>query len=246
MSKYFSQSPPQIAKTLVLTGFVALSVSVSASPSFAAAFSYTSTVSTKNITDNNATGISQDLIISDASTINNLTVTINGLTHTWAGDLIATFTKVSSGTTVNLFNRVGRAGSGVGDSSNLNGNYSFNISGSDLWAAASLVNTFTNIAAGTYFASTSKSSGATNVAVASSPTLSAFYNQSLSGTWRLTISDPSSIATGSFQSFTVSGDATTSAVPEPLTILGAMTAAGFGAVFKRRSAKSLNKDNSKD
>jgi hypothetical protein len=36
------------------------------------------------------------------------------------------------------------------------------------------------------------------------------------------------------------------AVPEPLTILGAMTAAGFGAVFKRRSAKSLNKDNPKD
>ena len=225
---------------------MAFSVSLSASPSFAAAFSYTSTVSTKNITDNNATGISQDLIIADTSTINDLTVTINGLTHTWVGDLIATFTKVSSGTTVNLFNRVGRAGSGVGDGSDLNGNYSFNISGSDLWAAADSVSNNANIAAGTYFASTSKSTGASDVAVASSPTLSAFYNQSLSGTWRLTISDNSRFITGSFQSFTVSGDATTSAVPEPLTILGAMTAAGFGAVFKRRLAKSLNKDNSKD
>lgn len=224
-----------------------MSVSLSASPSFAAAFSYTSTVSTKNITDNNVTGISQDLIISDASTINDLTVTINGLTHSWVGDLIATFTKVSSGTTVALFNRVGKlGGSGATDASNLNGNYGFNISGSDLWAAASLGTTSFNIPAGTYFASTSKSSGALNVAVASSPTLSAFYNQSLSGTWRLTISDNAGGDTGSFQSFTVSGDATTSAVPEPLTILGAMTAAGFGAVFKRRSAKSLNKDNSKD
>lgn len=35
-----------------------------------------------------------------------------------------------------------------------------------------------------------------------------------------------------------------SAVPEPLTILGAVTAAGFGACFKRRLAKSQNKDNS--
>jgi hypothetical protein len=61
-----------------------------------------------------------------------------------------------------------------------------------------------------------------------------------------TISDNRLGDTGSFQSFTVSGDATTSAVPEPLTILGAMTPAGFGAVFKRRLAKSLNKDNSKD
>ena len=225
---------------------MAFSVSLSASPSFAAAFSYTSAVGTKNITDNNATGISQDLTISDTSTINDLTVTINGLTHTYVGDLIATFTKVSSGTTVNLFNRVGRAGSGVGDGSDLNGNYSFNISGSDLWAAASSVGNNANIATGTYFPSTFTFSGMSAIAVASSPTLSAFYNQSLSGTWRLTISDVARTQMGSFQSFTVSGDATTSAVPEPLTILGAMTAAGFGAVFKRRLAKSLNKDNSKD
>ena len=32
--------------------------------------------------------------------------------------------------------------------------------------------------------------------------------------------------------------ASSSAVPEPLTILGAMTAAGFGAGFKRKLAKS--------
>jgi hypothetical protein len=34
------------------------------------------------------------------------------------------------------------------------------------------------------------------------------------------------------------GQAATTAVPEPLTILGAMTAAGFGAGFKRKLAKS--------
>ena len=31
------------------------------------------------------------------------------------------------------------------------------------------------------------------------------------------------------------------AVPEPLTILGAVTAAGFGAGFKRKLAKSVKK-----
>jgi hypothetical protein len=155
-------APLKIAKTLVLTGFVAFSVSLSASPSFAAAFSYTSTVRTKNIPDGRATGISQELIISDTSTINDLTVTINGLTHDFVGDLVANFTKVNSGTTVNLFRRVGTVGSGRGDDSALNGNYSFNISGSDLWATAGSVDNSTNIAAGTYFPSTSKSSGATN------------------------------------------------------------------------------------
>ena len=30
------------------------------------------------------------------------------------------------------------------------------------------------------------------------------------------------------------------AVPEPLTVLGAITAAGFGAAFKRRSSKSVD------
>jgi hypothetical protein len=40
--------------------------------------------------------------------------------------------------------------------------------------------------------------------------------------------------------------AQSAAVPEPLTILGAMTAAGFGAGFKRRLAKSLDKDDTKD
>ena len=227
---------------------MAFSVSLSASPSFAAAFSYTSAVGTKNITDNNATGISQDLTISDTSTINDLTVTINGLTHTYVGDLIATFTKVGSGTTVDLFNRVRKFSqdNGYGDSSNLDGNYSFNISGSDLWAAAYSVDDSTNIAAGTYFPSTSKSWGENTVARASSPTLSNFSNQSLSGTWRLTISDNGAGDTGSFQSFTVSGDATTSAVPEPLTILGAMTAAGFGVAFKRKLAKSQKQQDEKD
>ena len=34
----------------------------------------------------------------------------------------------------------------------------------------------------------------------------------------------------------------TDAVPEPLTILGAVTAAGLGAAFKRRSLKDPKKD----
>ena len=37
-----------------------------------------------------------------------------------------------------------------------------------------------------------------------------------------------------------------SAVPEPLTILGAVTAAGFGAGFKRKLAKSQKQEDQKD
>ena len=47
-----------------------------------------------------------------------------------------------------------------------------------------------------------------------------------------------SIANGINQKFTALQLQSVSAVPEPLTILGAVTAAGFGVAFKRKLAKS--------
>lgn len=53
--------------------------------------------------------------------------------------------------------------------------------------------------------------------------------------------DNSTPSSNGFFDDTQSATFTSTAVPEPLTILGAMTAAGFGAGFKRKLAKSLKK-----
>jgi hypothetical protein len=66
------------------------------------------------------------------------------------------------------------------------------------------------------------------------------FNLNAGQTSTLTATVPNGADTAQIQSITV--DYTpTSAVPEPLTILGALTAAGFGAGFKRRRDQA-NKD----
>lgn len=50
-----------------------------------------------------------------------------------------------------------------------------------------------------------------------------------------------SFSTQASASYTITYDYSTAAVPEPLTILGAATAAGFGAAFKRRALKNDKK-----
>jgi hypothetical protein len=76
-------------------------------------------------------------------------------------------------------------------------------------------------------------------------TLSSFTNISVPLSFRIYgYSAPLTTGTLRLDNVTLDGSVA-SAVPEPLTILGAITAAGFGAGFKRRLAKSQNKDNSK-
>src|SRR5947209_16248055 len=43
-----------------------------------------------------------------ALTGENVTVTINGLQHTWAGDVSATLTNLTTGISADLFNRIGK------------------------------------------------------------------------------------------------------------------------------------------
>lgn len=154
--------------------------------------------------------INSDIIIASGGIVTgNLTVTINGLTHTWVGDVSATLTHVESGLSQDLFWRVGGLTStSFGDSSNYGGDYSFNNSfAGDLWAAAASGDTNLVIPGGSYFPTSALSGSAVD--------LSEFFNgTTAAGTWRLTIQDWALGDLGSFTGWDLSFNAA-SEIPEP-------------------------------
>jgi hypothetical protein len=184
------------------------------------------------IPDNNPTGASSDIVVTDNFSSSDITVTLTTLNHTFIGDLIATLTKVDTGTTVSLFNRIGRVGTGLGDSSNFSGTYRFNDAFSgDIWVVAAGGNSTFNVPGGDYYP-TAVDSG---VIV---PILPAFAGASSAGTWRLTISDNAVIDTGSLGSWTLNlvGASSPTAVPEPGSLLGllALGLVGAGSALRRK------------
>jgi subtilisin-like proprotein convertase family protein len=222
------------AMAVGLAGTAMLTTATAAS---ALSFSYSNNVPA-SIPDNEAAGISSDIVITDTANVTDLNVTINGLKHTWVAHLIAQITHVETNTTVDLFNRIGKVGSATGNGSDFDGNYTFDSqSTNDIWAAAAVGNN-ANIPVGTYFPSTSKATGANTTAVPSS--LALFNGQGLNGTWRLTISDRARTLTGSFAGWTLSGqnNASTTAVPVPPQILGTALLAGLTAAKKARGRKA--------
>lgn len=189
-----------------------------------------------SIPDNKPTGVSSNIVVSDNLNISDITVTLNNLNHTWIGDLVATLTNVTTNTTVSLFNRVGRVGSGLGDSSNFGGTYSFNDAFTgNLWTTAA--------AAGNYFPT-----GANSAAIAS-PSLTAFNGNLSQGTWRLTISDNEDYDTGSLGSWNLSVTGSQpqapQAVPEPGSVLGllAIGAMGAGSTLMRKKGQKSGDNN---
>jgi hypothetical protein len=152
-------------------------------------------------------------------------IAIMGLSHTFAGDLVA---EVSGpGGTFMLFGRVGRAaaqsyGSPFGYGSNFNGTYVFQDSGgNNLWAAA-LAAGAGDIPGGGYDASGINGAGAAT---------GLFPGAQPAGNWTLTLSDWAGLDSGSFQGWEIRG----TAVPEPAT----MAALGIGALaLLRRRRKS--------
>jgi len=122
---------------VVFAGTVSAIASLTVLP--ASAVSFTGTGAGFSIPDNNAPGASSTITVPTSSNflITDITVTLNNLTHTWIGDLIATLTYVPTNTTVSLFNRIGLVSSGFGESSNFNGTYSFNDAfTSNIWTVA--------------------------------------------------------------------------------------------------------------
>jgi hypothetical protein len=158
-----------------------------------------------------------DLVIGASGTIADLDVTTNWASHSWMGDLHVTLTHVDTGTTAAVFEDVGP---GTGSSSDLVGAYRFDDESTNSFVAAAASNP---VPTGTYFA--------VNAAEAQS-FLSVFDGESISGTWRLTMTDdyPAS-ATGTLTNFTLH-----MTVPAP-GALGLLGAAGLAGLGRRRSRR---------
>jgi hypothetical protein len=168
-----------------------------------------------------APGFSSVITITDSFSISDITFEIQGLTHTWAGDLVATVSHAESGFSIDLFNRIGKtnATSGFGDSSDMAGNYGFGDSAaSNLWAAAAA--TTGPVPAGFYRSSGALSGTATSI-------LAIFGGDNIKGSWTLTITDGAGGDVGAFTGWKIS------AVPAPsaIALLGLA-----GLVSRRRRA----------
>ena len=195
----------------------------------------------------------------DSLTIGDLAVCIDGLNHTWVGDLISTVTHTDTdgnNTVATLFNRVGRADfPGDGDASNLDGDYEFASTGASLWEESaqgssgngtqgSVDDEFT-IAAGTYANVNSAGfDNNTNPNVESLSSLASIFGGSSSaGTWTIRFTDNDVNDIGSFDATSIKFfEATATAVPEPGTV-GLMALASVGGFFYiRRKKKNESKN----
>jgi hypothetical protein len=222
---------PSFRHPLAIASIAGFATVLTVLPAHAATF--TGSGAGFTIPDNNPTGASSDIVVADNFSIADITVTLTNLNHTFIGDLIATLTKVDTGTTVSLFNRIGRVGNtGFGDNSNFSGTYRFNDAfAGDIWVVAAGGNSTFNVPGGDYYP-TAANSGALV------PILPAFTGASSAGTWRLTISDNASADTGSLGSWTLDlvGASSPTAVPEPGSLLGllALGLVGAGSALRRK------------
>jgi len=179
------------------------------------------------IADNTAAGSSTSIAVTDTGTLTSLNwVSVNFAApgHTWVGDLVAT---LSNGVhSVHLFSRLGSTtASGVGDSSNLLGNYRFFNTGASFLTEAGLGTSAYNMTPGDYARST-HAAGAAAGAFYNANDYTAFTGDSLAGTWTLNISDNAGGDTGSVADWKFNVTAT----PEPTT----WAALGLGAVAVMR------------
>jgi subtilisin-like proprotein convertase family protein len=223
------KSPSGVA--VVIAGTVSAIASLTVLP--ASAVTFTGTGAGFNIPDNNATGASSTIVVPDSFSITDITVTLNSLTHTFIGDLIATLTHVDTGTTVSLFNRIGLDNNNsFGDNSLFNGTYSFNDAFTgNLWALGASGDSSFVIPSGNYFPTGAGSSTLV-------PMLTSLSGELSSGTWRLTISDNLRDDTGALGSWALNLQGNPSSpvsVPESTSGLGllALGLLGAAAAFKR-------------
>jgi subtilisin-like proprotein convertase family protein len=203
-------------------------------PAQATIATFTGSGSGFSIPDNNPTGAFSDIVVADNFLINDITVGLSSLTHTWIGDLIATLTHTDTNTTVDLFNRVGRiTGQSNSFNSNLNGSYNFNDAFTgDLWTVAQGGDSF-DIPGGDYFPTGAGSS-------AKVPMLTTISGLPSSGTWRLKISDNASGDLGTLGSWSLNLQGSSPAsVPGPLPLLGAGAAFGWSRQLRKRSRAAL-------
>ncbi len=175
--------------------------------------------------DNSPAGFSSVISIVPNETVNgDVVVTIDGLTHTWMGDLIVTLTSPSA-TSASIMSRVGSPGPGsFGDSTDWGGTYDFSDNGpNDLWAVASSLSGTQTVPSGGYWAT-----GAGSGAMVSLNAI--FAGELTAGDWVLNISDNAGGDVGSFGGWSLSVQS--SAIPEPSSLLTALL--GCGLLVRRR------------
>ncbi len=200
--------------------------------------------STSAIPDNSTTGASQTITVTNTNAITTFnSITIDGLSHPFIGDLVATLTHTGANgtTTVDLFDHVGANNTpgspgynyNQGSSASFDGNnYTFALSGASLAAVPGGTAAPDGV---TYMASGNATTGF-DTADANN-TLNSFLGQSEAGTWTLSIKDEQLDDTGSFTgfSFTVNN-----AAPEPSQYaafgLGVLGIGALALRARRRSA----------
>jgi hypothetical protein len=159
-----------------------------------------------------------DLVIGASGTIADLDITTNWASHFWMGDLNVTLTHVDTGTTAAIFEDVGPF---TGFATDLVGAYRFDDESANSFLVAA--GSGNPVPTGTY--------QAINAAEAQS-FLSVFDGESISGTWRLSITDDyPSRADGTLTNFTLH-----MTVPAP-GALGLLGAAGLAGLGRRRSRR---------
>jgi PEP-CTERM putative exosortase interaction domain len=163
------------------------------------------------IEDGSTKGYSSTIDVLDFGTITSFnSITITGLQHSWVGDLSATLEH--DGITVDLFDRIGRTGSGsYGDSSNLNGTYTIALDGLNWLTAASGGGDTYTIPSGTYAPFPNSLTGGSSPAT---DTFASFAGRQLGGAWTLKITDHELGDTGSFTGWHFNTTATVAPPPK--------------------------------
>ncbi len=155
--------------------------------------------------------------VPDSFLITHVSVSLNGLDHTRVGDLSAVVTS-PMGTNATLFFRVGRFGSGTGDTSAYCGVYGFDTrSMRDLWAEAQSTLADLCVASDCYFPTDPDSAQPNN-------SLAAFNGENANGKWVLRIVDHARLFDGALQSWTLNFNGVLlepegAAVPRKVTVM---------------------------
>jgi len=163
--------------------------------------------------------------VGDVGTVSTFNaITLINLAHTWVGDVKVTLT-LPDLTEVSIVDRIGVPTTLSGDSSNYNGTYKFADSGftpladGNIWTEATLGGSSYNLRTGTYAASGAGSGAAINLNAL-------IAGKSISGSWKLTITDSAGFDTGALGSWSLDF----SVVPAP----GALALLGLAGLGGRR------------
>jgi len=177
------------------------------------------------IPDNNTGGTTSVVTITQNEIIQDAKFTIEGINHSWIGDLIIEVEHSTSGKTAMLMNRVGNSITQLtGDSSDVNGTYMFQDGNTSLWSAAAIPNDTEFVPVGTYDAS-----GFGEAVVSLN---SIFAGETTEGDWTFTIADANATQAGTYVQTSV--QFTSTAVPEPGTMATLVFGTFLGGVYFRR------------